>query len=205
MKGSEDVFCDRYGYTNRNRVISYFLAGCDLDFAINDVAEDEGLLKSKVREIIQDLEIEEILKKSRKVKGVQLYKLNHTSSEAMRLLEAFNECLSRQFRDIEYKNKNLFLNKGDALIIQKIIKKYNKESNEYLTFKVLSKLIKKRLTDKRLKETINFLEDKGRIGISKGYIIWLYAPKKELNKLLKNGIPYEIIKNKTIRTMSKQL
>lgn len=87
------AFCGLYGKTLRNRVVEYMLEMPNLDFAVSDITEEIGASKPKMYQIINGLEKEGLIKKSRVVAGAQLYILNKEKKEVRLLQKSFKDCL----------------------------------------------------------------------------------------------------------------
>ena len=76
VKIKPGMFCKVYGSGLRNRVLEYMLEFGELDFAAGDIAKEIGISRPKTYQIIAELELQKIIKKSRVVSGTQLYVLN---------------------------------------------------------------------------------------------------------------------------------
>ncbi len=93
VKIKPGMFCKVYGSGLRNRVLEYMLEFGELDFAAGDIAKEIGISRPKTYQIIAELELQKIIKKSRVVSGTQLYVLNDELLQVKLLKRSFRECL----------------------------------------------------------------------------------------------------------------
>ena len=93
VKIKPGMFCKVYGNGLRNRVLEYMLEFGELDFAVGDMAKEIGISRPKTYQIISELEMQNIIKKSRIVSGTQLYVLNDESLQVKLLKKSFRDCL----------------------------------------------------------------------------------------------------------------
>ncbi len=89
----ECAYCDRYGYTERNKAFAYFLEMKDLDFGADDLAGELDVSEKEADGIIERSEKEGILKKTRVFKNIQLYSLED-NDKTRKLIKGFNEALA---------------------------------------------------------------------------------------------------------------
>ena len=94
------LFCKLYGKTLRNKVLEYMLEMGELDFAVGDLAEETDISRPKAYDIIEKLEKEGIVKKTRKVSKTRLYSLDHTNKKVELLEKSFHECLKIAVGDV---------------------------------------------------------------------------------------------------------
>lgn len=73
---NKTTFLDFVGYCPKTRVWDYLLTLGELDFSKNDIIEGTDIKKEKVEDIVKWLIENNLIIKSRKLKKIQLYKLN---------------------------------------------------------------------------------------------------------------------------------
>ena len=66
----------------------------ELDFSIGDIAKETGLNRATAYNTAKDLIKNNIIVPTRKLSGIQLYKLNLQKPEVQVLVKAFNEVLN---------------------------------------------------------------------------------------------------------------
>jgi predicted transcriptional regulator len=95
MKKNEHIgmFCQIYGDSLRNRFLECLLQMGNLDFAIGDIAMEINISRPKAYQILNILEKQGLVIKSRRVAGTQLYELNNKSPQVKILRKSFKECL----------------------------------------------------------------------------------------------------------------
>jgi len=106
------VFVECLGNTEIIKVLSYILCDYELDFAIEDIAEDEKMNVERVDNVIKHLLKQKIIIKSRVDKKIQLYKCNIKSKITLALKDVFDEILikhldqkhNKRVDDFEKKN-----------------------------------------------------------------------------------------------------
>ena len=94
-------FCEIFGVNPRNRILEHFLA-CDvLEFSIGDVAEETELNRATTYNVMGELIKEKFVIPTRKLSGIQLYKLNKNKKEVKILLKAFSMVLKKILDEYE--------------------------------------------------------------------------------------------------------
>lgn len=88
-------FCNTAGPTPRNRVLEFFIDMRDLDYTPSDIAEFTGLNRATTHKVMNRLEKEKYLMSSRKISGVQLYKVNKNKREVKLLIAIFDMILDK--------------------------------------------------------------------------------------------------------------
>lgn len=83
-------FCEVFGVNPRNRVLEFFLTFRSMDFGIGDIIEETKLNRATTYNIMNELIKEKYIMPTRKLKSVQLYKLNKNKHEVKILLKAFS-------------------------------------------------------------------------------------------------------------------
>ncbi|MBI2499564.1 hypothetical protein HYV88_04960 [Candidatus Woesearchaeota archaeon] len=89
-----EAFVEIFGITPKNRIIEFFLEMRELDFSIGDVANETGLSRATTYNTAKELIKNKIILPTRKLRGIQLYRLNLKKPEVQVLIRAFNEVLS---------------------------------------------------------------------------------------------------------------
>jgi len=118
-KDKSGVFCRVYGDSLRNKVLEYMLEFGELDFATGDIARELQISRPKVYQIIDQLESENILMRSRIVSGTQLYSLNNNLNLVKLLKKSFRECLKvmiESSRAKNHKNESKIVSKNASII-----------------------------------------------------------------------------------------
>ncbi len=100
-------FCSIFGATPRNRIIELFLQIRELDYPVGDIARETGLNRATAYSVTDELVAEDTLIPTRKVSGVQLYKLNTSKKEILILIDVFNLILARIAEDEHPRKKIL--------------------------------------------------------------------------------------------------
>jgi sugar-specific transcriptional regulator TrmB len=98
------VYCEIYGNTIKNKVISYLMENQHGDFAIGDMARELKMSRPKAYEIIDDYIKKGFVNKSRIVGRTQLYKLNMEHQIIKIYIRNFNECIKMVIDEYRIKN-----------------------------------------------------------------------------------------------------
>lgn len=106
-KNKSGIFCEVYGDSLRNRVLEYMLELGELDFAAGDVARELEISRPKVYQIIDELERQNILMRSRIVSGTQLYVLNNNLFLVKILKKSFRDCLKAAVENSSSKSQKM--------------------------------------------------------------------------------------------------
>jgi predicted transcriptional regulator len=101
----ESAFMDVVGFTNRNKVIEYFLMCKELDVAIAEIIEEYNMNKATTYNVIKELLSKKIIKETKKIGNTQLYKLNEKNRVSQDLINVFNTCLRRVCEEYGEKEK----------------------------------------------------------------------------------------------------
>ena len=101
----KSAFMDVVGFTNRNKVIEYFLICRRLDVTIAEIIEEYNMNKATTYNVIKELLRKEIIKETKKVGNTQLYKLNEENKVSQDLVIVFNMCLNRVCEEYGEKEK----------------------------------------------------------------------------------------------------
>ena len=101
----ENAYCDIYGYTIENRVLSTFLCSAELGVAACDISRLEKISKPKVYEVINAFMKKGYVIKGRVVGKTQLYNLNTTHPHVKIFLRNFRECLRMVAEEYSEKEK----------------------------------------------------------------------------------------------------
>ncbi len=109
------IFCEVYGKTLRNRVLEFVLERTELDFAVSDIFDEIDISKPKVYQIFKELEDEGIIRKSRVVRGTQLYVLDQSNKKANLLRKNFKECLKLVLEEMRRESAELTKNELDIV------------------------------------------------------------------------------------------
>jgi Fe2+ or Zn2+ uptake regulation protein len=86
----EGIFCEMFGTSVRNRVLEFLLEMRELDFGAGDIAEETGLSRASVYNMVECLLKEGYVVESRIVSGAQLYGLNKKEKKVKVLILVFN-------------------------------------------------------------------------------------------------------------------
>ncbi len=98
-------FCKVFGASSRNRVIELFLAGREIDFPVGYIASETGLTRATAYTVVNRLSDNGYLVKSRKVSGIQFYRLDLDNPEVKLLVKAFNMVLDNIVKEYEVRKK----------------------------------------------------------------------------------------------------
>lgn len=95
------VFCEIFDSTARNRVLEIFLEGPEVDNSLGNIAEESGLSRAAVYNVIGGLLEQGLIAPSRKIGRTQLYRLNPNKDEVRVLVKAFNLALGVVAKEVE--------------------------------------------------------------------------------------------------------
>lgn len=95
------AFCDLFGADARNRVLEIFLEGPEVDNGLGNVAEESGLSRATVYNVMSGLLEQGLVVPSRIVGRTQLYKLDLNKEEVKALLKAFDLTLKIIEKEVE--------------------------------------------------------------------------------------------------------
>lgn len=105
----ENIYCDKYGYTDENKVLSYFFCCSDSQVDFDELYELEVKNKVRLKKVLNDLLkkdfIKEIKVDHRKAyfrnTGKDLvYELNNNKKKIKLLLKKFKKCIIQQDKNI---------------------------------------------------------------------------------------------------------
>lgn len=88
------VFCEIFGNTLRNQILSDILTMQNLKFALIDIRVNIDVSRIKSDEIIKELENEGIIIEETKYGRTQLYTLNEKNTKVALLKQTFNACIN---------------------------------------------------------------------------------------------------------------
>ncbi|MEK6937068.1 MAG: hypothetical protein AABW58_03275 [Nanoarchaeota archaeon] len=98
-------FCEIFGVNPRNRILEHFLTCRVLEFSIGDVAEETELNRATTYNVMEELVKDKFIIPTRKLSGIQLYKLNKEKYEVKILLKAFSLVLKKILDEYTEKEK----------------------------------------------------------------------------------------------------
>jgi len=87
------VYCEIYGNTIKNRVISFLMENQDLDFSVGDMSKELKISRPKAYEIVDEYVEKGFINETRMVGRTQLYKLNKDHQIIRIYLRNFRECI----------------------------------------------------------------------------------------------------------------
>ncbi|HLD12104.1 MAG TPA: hypothetical protein VJB87_00755 [Candidatus Nanoarchaeia archaeon] len=88
-------FCRIFGPTPKNKIIEEYLTCGKADYPINGIAENTGVKKSTAYKIAAQLIEKKYLVPTRKIGGMQFYKLNAENKDVQLLFKIFNMILDK--------------------------------------------------------------------------------------------------------------
>ena len=89
----ETVLTNLLGNAPKVKLIELLLLGRHFDYCISDMAEYAGVARSTIYRMLDDMLKNEIIKPTRKLGRIQLYKLNQENPEVKLMLTLFKELL----------------------------------------------------------------------------------------------------------------
>lgn len=87
------TFCQLFGAGPKNRILEFFLEMKSLDFSCGDIAEETGLPRATVYKTMDLLVRQRYVVPTRRVSGVQLYRLHVEKREVQLLLDVFRKVI----------------------------------------------------------------------------------------------------------------
>lgn len=89
LKKDKTIFCDFFGYSPESKILEYLMEFGEIGFTFNDVVTSVGLNRQRAYIILRRLLVKGIIRKGKKVKNSQLYKLNRRKAEVKHLEAIF--------------------------------------------------------------------------------------------------------------------
>ncbi len=103
------TFSEVFGITPRNRILECFLESEDVDYSINDLAEQSGLDKIATARMIATLVKEGLVKLSRMVNQVQFFQLTLDYEEVKKLRKEFEILLDEVVKEYSVNEEECLL------------------------------------------------------------------------------------------------
>lgn len=98
-------FIEIFGYYPKIRVLDFLITFQAFEYPLKEIANNSKVEYSSLKKFWKDLVKNEIVIKTRKLKNLNLYKLNTKSLKVKKLIELDNMLLLDSFNKIEHKVK----------------------------------------------------------------------------------------------------
>jgi len=99
-----NIYCEIYGNTIKNKVLSYLMENQYLGISVGDMAKELKISRPKAYEIVDEYIKKGYIIKSRIVGRTQLYIINKENSIAKIYLRNFRECIKMVIDEYSAKN-----------------------------------------------------------------------------------------------------
>ena len=130
----KSLFLSVIGDSIRNRILEFFIEGREFDYPIKFIAEELGLNRNTLYKFIEELSMQRMLVKSRKIGSSKFYKLNFSNMLTSELTSLFDSILNRKMEEyISKERAPITLDFAKPIIeeagYQKIYSKWDKVNN----------------------------------------------------------------------------
>lgn len=98
-------FIEIFGDYPRIRVLDFFITFQGFEYPLREIANNSKVRYSTLKKFWKDLVKNEIIIKTRKLKNLNLYKLNTKNLKVKKLIELDNMLLLDSFNKVEHKIK----------------------------------------------------------------------------------------------------
>ncbi|MFQ5621124.1 MAG: hypothetical protein ACE5FT_04735 [Candidatus Nanoarchaeia archaeon] len=95
----EDAFCDKYGYTRENLILSHILCSKGCEFSVDFAAEDANISELEAQKIVDEFECKGWIKKTQVYRNRQLYTPNMENKDVQEWYRRFMACLKKALKD----------------------------------------------------------------------------------------------------------
>ena len=91
---SETVFLQKIGDSPQTRILDFLLTFRDFDYSPTDIAKEADVSFVTAKKVIENLNKQDVLKKTRKVGRATLYKLNEESEFVKSLKKLYDNLIN---------------------------------------------------------------------------------------------------------------
>lgn len=96
MKGETDktLFCDYLGYTPNTKILELLIEGRNEEYTFNQIIQILGVNKQIAYRVLKFYLAKKFIVKSKKVRHIQLYKLNKQDKKVRSMINLFDRLLN---------------------------------------------------------------------------------------------------------------